>query len=215
MKSRRAAHARGAGGHGRRGCDRGGCRGRTRRRRRHGRRPDRLPGGAGPVDDRTWHVQGQDRRQRPQKIKYTETYGDLEGDVTQSHIHFETGERRAGHRSACARTSATGRPGRRRARRRGGTITGTLSRPTSSGRRAQGLAAGEFNELVRGDPRRRDVRERPHHRVARAARSARSSDTAGTGTATTTRPLRRNGIRGARAAGPLARAVSGSSRAGG
>jgi CHRD domain len=86
---------------------------------------------------------------KAQEIHYTLTYGRLESDATQSHIHSRSRRTTAASSSSCARTSATGRRVRRRARRAAERSAGRFARPTSlPWQRAQGIAAGEFDELV-------------------------------------------------------------------
>ncbi len=86
-----------------------------------------------------------------QEIRYRLTYGDLESPATQAHIHFENATNNGGIvvflctnlGNAPAGTSPPACPAD------GGTVTGTL-RPADvgPGAQAQGIAPGEFGELV-------------------------------------------------------------------
>jgi CHRD domain len=84
------------------------------------------------------------------EISYTLSYSDLEGDVTQAHIHF-------GHRSTNGGISAwlcqtAGTPGPTGTPlcpgARSGTVSDTIVAADVVGPAAQGIAAGEFDELV-------------------------------------------------------------------
>ena len=86
-----------------------------------------------------------------QEIRYRLTYDDLESPATQSHIHFENATNNGAIvaflctnlGNAPAGTSPPACPAD------GGTVTGSL-RPADvgAGAQAQGIAAGEFGELV-------------------------------------------------------------------
>jgi hypothetical protein len=86
-----------------------------------------------------------------EKIRYRLTYGHLETDVTQAHIHFENATNNGAVvaflctnlGNAPAGTDPPACP------LAGGTVTGTLTpADVGAGAAAQGIAAGEFGELV-------------------------------------------------------------------
>ena len=86
-----------------------------------------------------------------EKIRYRLTYGRLESDATQAHIHFENATNNGGIvaflctnlGNAPAGTDPPACPPG------GGTVSGTLTpADVSAGAAAQGIAAGEFSELV-------------------------------------------------------------------
>jgi len=86
-----------------------------------------------------------------EKIRYRLTYGHLESDATQAHIHFENATNNGGIvaflctnlGNAPAGTDPPACPPG------GGTVSGTLTpADVSAGAAAQGIAAGEFSELV-------------------------------------------------------------------
>jgi CHRD domain-containing protein len=84
------------------------------------------------------------------EIRYRLTYGGLESAATQSHLHFEN-ETNTGPIVVFLCTNlGNGPAGTQACPANGGTITGTI-RPADvgGGATAQGLAAGEFDELVR------------------------------------------------------------------
>ena len=91
------------------------------------------------------------RGPRDTEITYHLSYGELEGDVAQAHIHFgHEGDARAGSARSCAATSGTGRRGRRRARAPDtGEVSGTIEPAHVVGPAGQGIAPGEYNELLR------------------------------------------------------------------
>jgi len=87
-----------------------------------------------------------------QEIRWTETFGDLETAATQSHIHFEN-RTNAGPIVVFLCTNLGNAPAGTTVQpcpASGGTISGTI-KPSdiTGGGAARGLAAGEFNELVR------------------------------------------------------------------
>ena len=94
---------------------------------------------------------------RDDRIDYKLTYGNLEGDVTQAHIHLGS-ESQSGGISAflCQRGQATAPAGTPECPAgRSGTVTGTITPATVIGPAAQGIAGvegatpGEYNELLR------------------------------------------------------------------
>jgi CHRD domain len=84
------------------------------------------------------------------EIRYTLTFGGLESNATQSHIHFENRTNNGPIVVFLCSNLGNGPPGTQACPAAGGTITGTI-RPADvgAGATAQGLAAGEFDELVR------------------------------------------------------------------
>lgn len=89
-----------------------------------------------------------DRKQN--EIHYVLTYGGLETAATQSHIHFENKTNNGPIVVFLCSNLGNGPPGTQACPANGGTISGTI-RPADvgAGAAAQGLAAGEFDELVR------------------------------------------------------------------
>jgi CHRD domain len=87
---------------------------------------------------------------KDQEIHYTLTFGDLETDATQSHIHFENRTNNGPIVVFLCSNLGNGPPGTQACPAAGGTITGTITPANVGGGAAgQGLAAGEFDELVR------------------------------------------------------------------
>jgi CHRD domain len=89
-----------------------------------------------------------DRKQN--EIHYVLTFGGLETAATQSHIHFENKTNTGPIVVFLCSNLGNGSPGTQACPANGGTISGTI-RPADvgAGAAAQGLAAGEFDELVR------------------------------------------------------------------
>ena len=83
-------------------------------------------------------------------IHYVLTYGGLESPATQSHIHFENRTNSGPVVVFLCTNLGNGPAGTQPCPANGGTISGTI-RPADvlGGGAAQGLAAGEFAELVR------------------------------------------------------------------
>ena len=81
------------------------------------------------------------------EIRYQLTYSSLEGAVTQAHIHFG-GKALANGISVFLCTNVGGPPGTQ-ACPASGTVTGTIRPVDVIGPTAQGIALGEFDELVR------------------------------------------------------------------
>jgi hypothetical protein len=96
-----------------------------------------------------------------QSISYELTYSGLSSNVTQAHIHF--GNRFTSGGVSLFLCSNLGNGLRVRPRARGGgTVTGTLT-PTTWSARSPGNRLGDgLAEDPGGDPRRRDLRQRPH-----------------------------------------------------
>jgi hypothetical protein len=90
-----------------------------------------------------------------QSISWQLTYGGLEGDVTQSHIHF--GQRGiTGGISVFLCTNLNNGPAGTQTCPQSGTISGTIRAAdvspniaATAGARAQGIGTGEYDELVR------------------------------------------------------------------
>jgi hypothetical protein len=84
------------------------------------------------------------------EIRYRLTYGGLESPATQSHIHFENRTNSGPIVVFLCTNLGNGPAGTQACPPNGGTISGTI-RPADvgAGAAAQGLAAGEFDELVR------------------------------------------------------------------
>jgi hypothetical protein len=87
---------------------------------------------------------------KAQEIQYKLTFGDLESDVTQAHIHFENATNNGNIVVFLCSNLGNGPVGTQACPASGGTITGTI-RPAdvTDGAADQGIAAGEFDELVR------------------------------------------------------------------
>ena len=88
-----------------------------------------------------------DRKAR--EIHYTLTFGGLESAATQSHIHFEKPTNNGSIVVFLCTNLGNGPPGTQAGPANGGTISGTI-RPAdvTAGAALQGIAAGEFDELV-------------------------------------------------------------------
>ena len=84
---------------------------------------------------------------RKQEIRYALTYSGLPPTVDQAHIHFGS-KSQAGGVSAFLCTNLGNGPAGTQACPASGTITGTLTAASVIGPAAQGIAAGEFLELV-------------------------------------------------------------------
>jgi hypothetical protein len=85
---------------------------------------------------------------RPGQIQYELTYDDLQGDVTQAHIHFgQTGV--AGGISAFLCSNVDAPEGVQPCPEPGMPVTGTIQRADVIGPEAQGIAPGQFGELAR------------------------------------------------------------------
>jgi hypothetical protein len=84
------------------------------------------------------------------EIRWQETFGDLETDVTQSHIHFENRTNNGPIVVFLCTNLGNGPAGTQACPAKGGTISGVIkAADVGNGAAAQGLAAGEFDELVR------------------------------------------------------------------
>jgi len=90
-------------------------------------------------------------RVRDDRIEYRLTYGQLEGDITQSHIHLGA-EATTGGISAflCQRGQATAPAGTPECPAgRSGTVSGTIEPSDVIGPAGQGIDPGQYNELLR------------------------------------------------------------------
>jgi hypothetical protein len=86
--------------------------------------------------------------ERAQEISYRLRYADLEGTVTQAHIHFG-GRHQSGDISVFLCTNLGNGPvGTQACPAAPATITGTIRPADVIGPAGQGIAAGEFDELV-------------------------------------------------------------------
>jgi CHRD domain len=86
--------------------------------------------------------------ERAQEISYSLSYADLEGNVTQAHIHFG-GRHQSGDISVFLCTNlGNGPAGTQACPTAPATITGTIRPLDVIGPAGQGIAAGEFGELV-------------------------------------------------------------------
>lgn len=85
------------------------------------------------------------------EIQYELTYSDLEADATQSHIHFgQPGVVGGISVWLCSNLASPPTPaGTQPCPLRSGTVTGTITAANVVGPVAQGIAPGEFAELVR------------------------------------------------------------------
>jgi hypothetical protein len=84
------------------------------------------------------------------EIRYQLTFGGLETDATQSHIHFENETNNGPVVVFLCSNLGNGPPGTQACPPAGGTISGTIvPANVGGGATGQGLAAGEFDELVR------------------------------------------------------------------
>jgi CHRD domain len=84
------------------------------------------------------------------EIRYTLAFADLESAVTQAHIHFENRTNNGPIVVFLCTNLGNGPAGTQACPAAGGTIQGTITpADVGDGAAAQGLAAGEFDELVR------------------------------------------------------------------
>jgi CHRD domain len=85
---------------------------------------------------------------KDQKITYELSYRDLEGDVTQAHIHLGGAAQSGGIIAFLCTNLPGGPPGAQPCPPAPATITGTITPADVIGPAAQGIAAGEFGELA-------------------------------------------------------------------
>ncbi len=84
------------------------------------------------------------------EIRYRLTFSGLESDATQAHIHFENETNNGPIVVFLCTNLGNGPAGTQACPAAGGTIRGTITpADIGAGAAAQGLAAGEFDELVR------------------------------------------------------------------
>jgi hypothetical protein len=84
----------------------------------------------------------------PQQIQYTESYSNLDGVATQSHIHFGQRSVNGGISVFLCTNLGNGPAGTQACPPAPATISGTLTPADVIGPAGQGIAAGEWNELV-------------------------------------------------------------------
>ena len=82
-------------------------------------------------------------------IQYEITFGDLESNVTQSHIHIGQEGVNGGVSAFLCTNLGNGPAGTQPCPPGGGTVEGTITPAQVVGPAAQGVTAGEFDELVR------------------------------------------------------------------
>lgn len=85
---------------------------------------------------------------RKDEIHYTLRYGGTETPVTQSHIHFGNVSVNAGISAFLCSNLGNGPAGTQACPPAGGTISGTIVPANVIGPAGQGIAAGQFDELV-------------------------------------------------------------------
>jgi hypothetical protein len=83
------------------------------------------------------------------KIQYRLSYANLEGSVTQAHIHFGGRSQSGGIAVFLCTNAGNGPAGTQACPAAPATITGTLTAADVIGPAGQGIAAGEFAEFVR------------------------------------------------------------------
>jgi hypothetical protein len=86
---------------------------------------------------------------RNQEIRYTLSYRDLEGPVTQAHIHFGADNQAGGISVFLCTNLGNGPAGTQACPAAPATISGTIRPADVIGPAGQGIAAGEFAELSR------------------------------------------------------------------
>ena len=87
--------------------------------------------------------------QRQQEVTYTLSYSALEGAVTQAHIHFGGMAQSGGIAVFLCSNLGNGPTGTQPCPAAPGTISGTIKPTDVVGPAAQGIAPGQFDELVR------------------------------------------------------------------
>jgi hypothetical protein len=85
---------------------------------------------------------------RRQEISYRLRYADLEGGVTQAHIHFGGRHQSGGISAFLCSNLGNGPAGTQACPAAPATVTGTIRPADVIGPATQGIAAGEFEELV-------------------------------------------------------------------
>jgi CHRD domain len=86
--------------------------------------------------------------ERQQRITYSVSYSGLEGNVTQAHIHFGARAQTGGIAAFLCTNLGNGPEGTQACPAAPATVSGTLQPADILGPSAQGIAAGEFAELV-------------------------------------------------------------------
>ena len=86
--------------------------------------------------------------QKNQEIRYVLRFGGLPTDAAQAHIHFGSPSQTGGISTFLCTNLGNGPAGTQPCPVSGGTISGTLTMADVIGPAAQGIAAGEFRELV-------------------------------------------------------------------
>ena len=86
--------------------------------------------------------------ERQQQISYTLSYSDLEATVTQAHIHFGAEAQTGGISVFLCTNLGNGPAGTQACPPAPATVSGTITPADVIGPSAQGIAAGEFGELV-------------------------------------------------------------------
>jgi CHRD domain len=87
--------------------------------------------------------------ERQQQLTYTLSYSGLEGTVTQAHIHFGAKAQSGGISVFLCSNLGNGPAGTQACPAAPGSVSGTIAAGDVIGPAAQGIAAGEFAELVR------------------------------------------------------------------
>lgn len=87
--------------------------------------------------------------ERAQEITYSLSYADLSGTITQAHIHFGNRSQSGGISLFLCTNLANGPVGTQLCPAAPATITGTLKPESVVGPTAQGIAPGEFAEIVK------------------------------------------------------------------
>ena len=83
-----------------------------------------------------------------QRISYTLSYSDLEAAITQAHIHFGARAQSGGISVFLCTNLGNGSAGTQECPPAPATVTGTITPADVLGPSGQGIAAGEFDELV-------------------------------------------------------------------
>jgi hypothetical protein len=86
--------------------------------------------------------------EREQQISYTLSYSGLEGPVTQAHIHFGAESQTGGISVFLCTNLGNGPAGTQACPPAPATVSGTVTPANVIGPSAQGIAAGEFAELI-------------------------------------------------------------------
>ena len=100
------------------------------------------------------------------RIAYELSYAATETAVTQAHIHFGSPSQAGGISVFLCTNLANGPAGTQLCPAAPATIEGVIQAADVLGPAGQGIAAGEFNELLRADSRWQHVRQRSHHRLS-------------------------------------------------